>query len=93
VRHDLPAALAAAGDTAEIFICGGSEVYREALPLARRIYLTLVHRMVEGDIFFPELPQDFREVDRKSVRREGPVEFLVLERQASCQSAPVKEGA
>lgn len=33
----------------EVFVCGGGEVYREALPLADRVYLTVVERDFEGD--------------------------------------------
>src|SRR5689334_15394582 len=36
----------------EIFICGGAQIYKEALPLCSDIYLTLVTREVEGDTFF-----------------------------------------
>src|SRR5512139_225026 len=37
----------------EIFICGGAQVYREALPFCSDLFLTLVNRTVEGDTFFP----------------------------------------
>jgi dihydrofolate reductase len=39
----------------KIFICGGEVVYRQALGLATKIELTLVHREYEGDTFFPEI--------------------------------------
>jgi dihydrofolate reductase len=38
-----------------LFICGGEEVYRQALSLADKIELTLLHRDYEGDTFFPEI--------------------------------------
>lgn len=53
---DLPAALATAGG-GEVFVAGGAAVYRAALPLAERLYLTVVHARVEGDTRFP--PLDF----------------------------------
>jgi dihydrofolate reductase len=43
----------------EVFICGGAEIYRQALPLCRTLYLTLVKRQVEGDALFPEFENDF----------------------------------
>jgi dihydrofolate reductase len=43
----------------EIFICGGAEVYRLALPFCSDLYLTLVKRVVEGDAFFPEFEGRF----------------------------------
>ena len=49
--------LAAQTDAKEIFIIGGAEIFRSALPSADRIYLTLVHGNFDGDAFFPEMEQ------------------------------------
>ncbi len=38
--------------SAEIMVVGGAEIYRAALPLATRIYLTRVHAQPEGDAVF-----------------------------------------
>jgi dihydrofolate reductase len=43
----------------DIFICGGVEVYKQALPLCSDLYLTLVKRDVEGDTFFPAFEDRF----------------------------------
>jgi dihydrofolate reductase len=43
----------------EIFICGGAEIYRQALPQCSDLYLTLVKRTVEGDTFFPPFEDEF----------------------------------
>jgi dihydrofolate reductase len=51
-------ALAKQTDAKEIFIIGGAEIFRAALPFADRIYLTLVHGKFEGDAFFPDLNYD-----------------------------------
>ena len=47
--------LAAKTDAKEIFITGGAEIFRAALPSADKIYLTRVHGNFDGDAFFPEL--------------------------------------
>lgn len=39
----------------ESFICGGGSIYRQFLPLANRLYLTVVHRDFDADTFFPEI--------------------------------------
>ncbi len=39
----------------EIMIIGGAEIYRQALTLADRIYLTKVYKTFDADSFFPEL--------------------------------------
>jgi dihydrofolate reductase len=59
-------ALAAAGDVDEVCIIGGAEIYRLALPLAKRIHLTRIHATVPADTFFPELdPAQWQEVSRE----------------------------
>ncbi len=72
VAGDLEEALAPYwGTTAEVFVVGGGEVYREALPLADRLLLTVVREDPPGDAFFPEIPDGlFRETAREE--RPGP---------------------
>jgi dihydrofolate reductase len=43
----------------EVFICGGAQIYAQALPLCSDLYLTLVNRTVEGDTFFPRFEDRF----------------------------------
>lgn len=81
VARSLDEALALAGSADEVFICGGGELYREALPLADRIHLTVVHRPFEGDTTFPEIPADFVETAREEGEGEPPHTFLTLERR------------
>ncbi len=38
----------------EIFIIGGGEIYKQAMPIADRIYMTRVHANLEADTFFPD---------------------------------------
>jgi dihydrofolate reductase len=46
-------------DPREVFICGGAEVYAQALPRCSDLYLTLVLRTVDGDVFFPPFEDRF----------------------------------
>ena len=43
----------------EIFICGGAQLYQQALPLCSDLYLTLVQRRLEGDTLFPPFEDQF----------------------------------
>lgn len=43
-----------------IWIVGGGEVYKQMLSQCSELYLTRVHRTVEGDAFFPEFEDDFK---------------------------------
>ena len=44
----------------DIFICGGAQIYAQALPLCSDLYLTLVKRAVDGDAIFPAFEHLFQ---------------------------------
>ena len=50
-------------ETREVFICGGAEIYQQALPLCSDLYLTLVKKEVAGDKFFPAFEHRFEAVE------------------------------
>ncbi len=52
------AALAIAGDAAEVMIIGGGEIYRLFLPKADRVHMTRVNVELDGDTHFPVLDKD-----------------------------------
>lgn len=63
VVTSLDAALESAADADEVSIIGGAEIFREALPRADRLYVTLVDAQIEGDTFFPTYNEnEWREV-------------------------------
>jgi dihydrofolate reductase len=41
-----------AGDS-EVFVIGGGEIYRQAIDIVDRMFLTRVHASIEGDVYFP----------------------------------------
>lgn len=52
---------------AEICVIGGGQLYREAIDIADRLYVTHVFLEPEGDTLFPDiLPQDWLPVHRES---------------------------
>jgi len=57
VAHSINEAVELAKQTGvkEIFIIGGAEIFKEAIPNANRIYLTRIHHKFEGDAYFPEV--------------------------------------
>ena len=48
-----------------IFIAGGGELYQQAMAFADEIHLTTIHTRVEGDIVFPDIPDNFKLVEEK----------------------------
>jgi dihydrofolate reductase len=74
-----PAEAALAGR--EIFICGGAQLYQQALPLCSDLYLTLVQRVVPGDTLFPPFEDQF-ELVKEVLHRP---EFKILHYRRSGQ--------
>jgi dihydrofolate reductase len=75
---------AAAGDD-EVFVIGGAEVFRDALPRANRLHWTRIHANVEGDVSLPAIPwHEWRLIESDShaadAQNEHPFTFEVYER-------------
>lgn len=78
----LDAALRLAEEDGEVFICGGGDIYAQALPYAARIYLTVADFEAEGDIFFPCIPaDDFVELTVERLSVDPPADFILLVRR------------
>jgi dihydrofolate reductase len=93
VAPSFEAALAAArGDALRrgadaIIVAGGADIYLQALPLAARLAVTLLHKRVEGDVRFPTIdPRLWRETAREerapAAEDEAPFAFVTYERIA-----------
>jgi len=58
-----------------VFIIGGGEVYRQALPLADNLFITEIHRRVSGDTTFP----DYARGQWQEIKREDGPECSFVE--------------
>lgn len=70
----------------EIMVIGGAEIYRAALPVARRVYLTSVHGEIAGDTHFPPIDRsEWREtiagVYPSSAARPIGYSFIILDKR------------
>ena len=63
---DLESSIALAGDVDEVMIVGGATLYAEALPMADRLYMTLVDADIDGDAHFPDFDLDAWQVIAES---------------------------
>lgn len=85
VVHSLADALDIARDldSEEIFIGGGQQIYEQALPVADRLYLTLIDSNKDGDTFFPEYTHEFtRVIDENTHEHNGlAYTWITLERE------------
>ncbi|PPC93479.1 MAG: diacylglycerol kinase [Methylotenera sp.] len=58
IAHSLEAAIAQCQQDSELFIIGGAELYKEALQVADKLYITQIELEVTGDAYFPTYDQD-----------------------------------
>lgn len=64
--RSLEEALAHCQAAEDVYIIGGHSVYRDAMPLAHRLCLTLVHDTPkDADTFFPDFSEGWKEVWRE----------------------------
>ena len=87
VVHSLESALALAlnANELEVFVIGGSEIYKHALPLANKLYLTEINAHIAGDVFFPPFDKNnWVEASRikhtPDAKHFYPFDFVVYER-------------
>lgn len=74
-------AIAANDSASEVMIGGGAEIYREAMPLAHRLYITHVAASPEGDALFPPIdPAAWEATHHHDITRgeKDSAEFTVL---------------
>jgi dihydrofolate reductase len=86
VVNSVEAALKLCTGEQEVFIIGGAEIYKLALPLTNRIYLTIVHRSFEADAFFPPISlSEWQETEREDFEADEknniPYSFITLNRR------------
>jgi dihydrofolate reductase len=55
---DISGAIALLSGETDVFILGGASIFQQMLPLADRMYLTIVHAHIEGDAYFPAFDPD-----------------------------------
>jgi dihydrofolate reductase len=77
VYHSLEDAFAAHPE--EVMVMGGASIYRQTLPMADKLYITHVHRSVDGDVTFPAIdPSLWKETSRED---HGDFSFVTYERK------------
>jgi dihydrofolate reductase len=83
--NSLATALALVDRRDECFVIGGAQLYKEAIPLAHRMYLTQIAADTEGDVRFPAYDERpwrviAREPHPADAKHEYAFEFVTLER-------------
>lgn len=81
----IDAALATAGDAAEVMVIGGGNLYQQLLARTDRMYFTRVHVTIDGDTLFPDFDNGEWQLTAEerfaaSVEREYAFDILTLDR-------------
>lgn len=92
VASSVEEALALVAGDEEVFVAGGAGIYRAALPLADRLYLTEIDRDFEGDTCFPSFDRSaWRVVESAEQPPTDRVPFVL--RFRTYERSPRKEAA
>ena len=60
----------------EVFIIGGAKIYNQTIDLVSKIYLTLVHKEIEADTFYPQfLDKGFKQIFRSEKLRSKDIDY------------------
>ena len=80
IFHSLDESLAFSSGK-QVFVIGGAQVYRQFMPHADRLYITLVNQIIAGDSFFPDInPAGWRLLSQTKGEKsaENPYDFSFL---------------
>ena len=54
------------------WICGGKEIYKEAMPIAQKLYITEIDHEYKGDVYLPDWKPFFKnEISKKIVKTDS----------------------
>lgn len=87
IVHSLEEAVKRKDPKEELFIIGGAEIYKSALPQVDKLYITRIEKDFDGDVFFPEIDKkkDFKVIEESqkliSEKNQLPYLFLTFRRR------------
>lgn len=65
----------------EVFICGGGEIYEQAMPFINRLILTIIDKEIDGHAFFPEINWNEFEIEKEvqsSQQEPEPLDYTFV---------------
>lgn len=70
VKHSLEDALESCKTENEVFVIGGAEIFKQALPKSDKIYLTRIHKSFDADTFFPEIDNAWKDDEHEDHQKD-----------------------
>ena len=60
----------------EAFVIGGGMIYKQFYPVAQKLYLTIVHKSFDADVYFPEVKwEEWIELEREDFKEGEKADF------------------
>ena len=60
---------------ADVWVVGGGQIFKQALPFATKLYVTRISGDYGCDVFFPNFEKDFKLISEQSVETENGIDF------------------
>ncbi len=68
----------------DIYISGGAKLYEESLPIAEKMYITEIDKIIDGDTYFPQFnAEDFVKVVNRKIEGDIPYTYVTYTRKLS----------
>ena len=84
IKHSLPEALDHCREQQKVFIIGGGDIFKLALPYTDTIIVTALEREVEGDVYLEPIdPARFKEIESRFFDAEEPYRIIHFQRIAA----------
>lgn len=70
-------------DYPEAMVIGGASIYKQFLPFAKKMYLTIIDKEFKGDTYFPTYNKNnWKEIERKEINKKSPnLIFITLKKK------------
>ncbi len=75
VVNSLEKAIEISREDNQPYIIGGGEIYKQAIDIAQKIELTIVHQTFDADTFFPEINNSWKEISREDCYKDEKHEY------------------
>ena len=59
----------------EVFVIGGAEIFKQAMPVLNKIYLTRIQKSFDADTFFPEITSEWKETEKQDFDPDDKTPF------------------
>jgi len=78
--NSIELALAQVKHEKEVMVIGGQSIFKAILPLANKMYLTQIHHVFEGNIYFPSFGNEWIETHRENFHEKLSYSFITFKK-------------